>query len=217
MQQLNASQRPVRPALQARSRKTLNAMLDAVDLLLRDRSFEAITLLDIARTARVSTGAFYARFKSKDDLLPELYARYQRSLDDLLERDFDPSTWSALDIDARLERVAAFLCDMFESRSWLLRAMVIHSRRRYPQAIAGEADSSSQVRLMRRLADCLDVAPESLPRDRVEFALYTAITLAREAILFPHLPMATALGLNAGTIRQRLPMLLRAQLGLAER
>lgn len=208
----------VRPALQERSRKTLNALLDGLDRLLRDRSFESITVLDLVREANVSTGAFYARFASKDDLLPELYSRFQDSLKEITERELDPAVWAPLSPHERIDRLAQFLCDTYQGRSWLLRAVAIHSRRRYSPTATLEPWPSAQVELLRRIADCVAVAPAprgGLARDELEFAVYVAITLTREAVLFPHLPMAASLGLNAETIRERLPILLQKQLGLS--
>jgi AcrR family transcriptional regulator len=193
-------------------------MLHALDRLLRDRPFESITVLELAQAAKVSTGAFYARFASKEDLLPELYARFQDSLEELSERELDPSSWASLSLRDRLERVAQYLCDTYTSRSWLLRAVAIHSRRRYSPDVSVDASSTAQVKWLRRIADCVSAPPfpgEDIARDQLEFALYTAITLTREAILFPHLPMATSLELNAESIRRRLPDLMQRQLGLS--
>jgi len=208
---------PVRPARQERSRKTLNAMLDGLDRLLQNRPFESITVLQLSQAAGVSTGAFYARFASKEDLLPELYARFQDSLEETTERELDPATWATLSIDERLERISHFLCDTYENRSWLLRAVAIHSRRRHATDAGAGGASTAQAKWLRKLADCISVAPfpDDIPRDRIEFALYTAITVTREAVLFPHLPMATALGINAESIRRRLPDLIRRQIGLS--
>lgn len=207
---------PVRPIRQARSRKTLNALLDGLDRLLRDRPFESITVLELAAAAHVSTGAFYARFSSKEDLLPELYARFQRSLEKVAAQEFDPASWAPLSAYARLDRAAQFLCDLYEGRPWLLRAVAIHSRLRHPAEAVADSRSTAQVGLLERLADCVGTPsiPGGVARAELEFALYTAMTLARETILFPHLPMATALGLNAASIRRRLPVVLQRQLGL---
>lgn len=205
----------VRPVLQARSRKTLNALLDALDRLLRDRSFESITVLDLAREAGVSTGAFYARFSSKDDLLPELYSRFQDSLKEITDRELDPASWAPLSPPERTDRLARFLCDTYQRRSWLLRAVVIHSRRHTPPMPEGP-EQTPQAELLRRIADCVGAAPAprtGLTRDELEFVVYAAMTLAREAVLFPQLPMAASLGVNAESIRKRLPVLLRKQLG----
>jgi AcrR family transcriptional regulator len=201
---------PMRPALQARSRRTLDALLDALDGLLRDRSFDSIGVAELSRAAGVSTGAFYARFRSKDDLLPSLHDRYLRWLDALCDSELDPSSWTPLGLDARVERAISFICASYEARPWLLRAMVIHSRKRPPEA-ATPSTASPQARLLRRLVDLLapgTAGSRSPARKDLEFAVYSAMTLAREVILFPHLPMARSLELTADTLRPRLRRLL---------
>lgn len=200
----------MRPVQQARSRRTLDALLEALDGLLKDRPFDSIGVAELSRAAGVSTGAFYARFRSKDDLLPSLYQSYLRWLDTLCESELDPSSWIRLKPDARVERTVDFICTSYEARPWLLRAMVVHSRKRPPEAATPNM-TSPQARLLRRLVDLL--APDttgsrSAIRKDLEFAVYSAMTLAREVILFPHLPMARSLELTADTLRPRLRRLL---------
>lgn len=62
------------PAKQDRSRRTRAALLDALDELLRDRSFEDIGVAEIADRAGVSAASIYRRFSKKDGFLPALYA-----------------------------------------------------------------------------------------------------------------------------------------------
>lgn len=59
----------IHTAHQARSRHTERAIAEALSALLREKPFPDITVAEIARHARVSVGGFYARYKSKDELL----------------------------------------------------------------------------------------------------------------------------------------------------
>jgi AcrR family transcriptional regulator len=62
-----------RPApSQGRSRLTAQRFLAAAFALLETRTFEALSVADIAREAKRSVGAFYQRFGSKDDFLTVL-------------------------------------------------------------------------------------------------------------------------------------------------
>ena len=60
---------PVRPPVQARSRRTLARILDATLTLLGERGWDGLTVQDIVSRARTSVGSFYARFSGKEDLL----------------------------------------------------------------------------------------------------------------------------------------------------
>src|SRR3989304_5140937 len=59
----------VRPPQQARSRATLDRFVEAAVALVGERRFEDAPVAEIARRARASVGAFYARFPDKDALV----------------------------------------------------------------------------------------------------------------------------------------------------
>ena len=66
-----------RPAAsQDRSRKTAERFLDAAFKLLESKTFEELSVADLAREAGRSVGAFYQRFGSKDDFLAVLIVTY---------------------------------------------------------------------------------------------------------------------------------------------
>jgi AcrR family transcriptional regulator len=70
---------PAAPGLeirQKRSRKTYNALIATGFALLEKREFEAITIAELAQAAGYSVGAFYARFKSKDEFFQALIAHH---------------------------------------------------------------------------------------------------------------------------------------------
>jgi AcrR family transcriptional regulator len=53
---------------QKRSQKTYEALIETAFKLLEKREFDDISIAELARKAGYSVGAFYARFKSKDEL-----------------------------------------------------------------------------------------------------------------------------------------------------
>ncbi|MBR0679719.1 TetR/AcrR family transcriptional regulator [Roseomonas eburnea] len=59
----------VHPARQERSRTVMLALIEAGLELLRDRSFDALSIADLCAAAGVTTGSFYARFESKEAYL----------------------------------------------------------------------------------------------------------------------------------------------------
>jgi AcrR family transcriptional regulator len=64
-----AQSAPVRPPLQARSRRTLGRIVEASLALIAERGWDAVTVQDVVARARVSVGSFYARFSGRDELL----------------------------------------------------------------------------------------------------------------------------------------------------
>jgi len=63
---------------QPRSIETLNKVLKACDALLNDRTFEQISMQDIAREAGVSVGNLYNRFRDRESLIEFIIERHQQ-------------------------------------------------------------------------------------------------------------------------------------------
>ncbi len=98
----------VRPApSQDRSRKTAERFLDAAFKLLESKTFDELSVADLAREAGRSVGAFYQRFGSKDDFLVVLVVVYFENR----EADFARMLAEARD-EGLVEQV---LCDSFAS------------------------------------------------------------------------------------------------------
>jgi AcrR family transcriptional regulator len=57
------------PARQERSRAVVLALVEAGLTLLKDRSFDALSIADLCAEAGVTTGSFYARFEGKEAFL----------------------------------------------------------------------------------------------------------------------------------------------------
>ncbi len=61
---------------QKRSQKTYDALIRTTFKLLQQREFDAISIAELAQKAGYSVGAFYARFRSKDELFDALLAQH---------------------------------------------------------------------------------------------------------------------------------------------
>ncbi len=67
-----------KPTAQARSRETRDKLLRALEDLLRDRDFEAITIADLAKQAGLAVGTVYRRFENKDAFIPAIFDLYRQ-------------------------------------------------------------------------------------------------------------------------------------------
>jgi AcrR family transcriptional regulator len=67
---------PGRTIRQQRSRKTYQALIAAGFKLLERHEFESITIADLTGVAGYSVGAFYARFRSKDEFFAAMVAHH---------------------------------------------------------------------------------------------------------------------------------------------
>ncbi len=184
---------PLREPLQERSRQTLKRILDATEALLEQRAFEAISVGQIVRAAGSSVGAFYARFRDKDALLPALYERYDRWIQEHaaeLERD---RPWDGLDLKDTVTWLVGELIVVFRGRRFLMRAMTLHARMR-PEKIDAETRARRERQmsflhraLLERKAEILHPHPERA----IELAIFMAASLCREWLLFPDAPHAS--------------------------
>ena len=69
---------PGRKIRQERGRKTYEALLAVGFKLLEKQEFESITIAELAKAAGYSVGAFYARFRSKDEFFEAMVAHHLR-------------------------------------------------------------------------------------------------------------------------------------------
>jgi AcrR family transcriptional regulator len=61
---------------QNRSKKTYKALIAAGFRLIKKREFDSITVAELAKTAGYSVGAFYTRFKSKDEFFDAMVVHH---------------------------------------------------------------------------------------------------------------------------------------------
>jgi AcrR family transcriptional regulator len=64
---------------QSRSKKTYDALIKTGFQLLKKHDFASITVAELAQSAGYSVGAFYTRFRSKDEFLDALVAHHLES------------------------------------------------------------------------------------------------------------------------------------------
>ncbi len=115
---------PVRPPKQRRSQETFDRVLETSTRLLEEAGFEAFTVQEVSRRSRVSVGAIYARFGSKDQLLRLVHRHAMESMrsehDAVASADGQP-TRPARDVVTLAVRVVA---DIFRANERLLSAFM---------------------------------------------------------------------------------------------
>ena len=115
----------VRPPLQNRSQKTLHALLDSAETLLRERPFGAVSVQDITKSAGSSVGAFYARFSDKMSVLHALHERYVAQATETAESVFNPERWQAMRLREVLSSLVGFLVEASESSIGIRRGVIL--------------------------------------------------------------------------------------------
>ena len=203
-----------RAPVQDRSRQTLERIVRAVETLLETRSFDSIGVDDIARRARCSTGSFYARFPSKDSLLPFVYARYDAELRPRMGARLGAIDWHAMTLREMCDRAAVEICDQYAERRHLLRAMAVFARAKPDAVDAGT--KARRVELHDMPAKLLArFASEITHSDSIAAArtgLFIIAAAARDKILFGDAPHAASTPVSNTQLKQELGRALYAYL-----
>ncbi|MDB4890410.1 MAG: TetR family transcriptional regulator [Gemmatimonadetes bacterium] len=200
----------VQEPLQDRSRRTLEKILRVTEDLLATRAFDDISVADIVRRARSSVGSFYARFQSKDDLLPYLYERYDADLKPRMQARIASLTLNGLTLRQMVWLTADHTVDMYVERRHLLRAVALLARMR-PSAIPPSmravrgSVTDMPARLLARFAS--EIAhDDAMDAARIGYFMLTAV--AREKILFGEAPHASSTSLDTERLKKELARML---------
>ena len=177
----------VRPPQQARSRATLHRFLEAAVELLDDRRFEQASVAEIARRARSSVGAFYARFADKDALLAHINERLFEEGGRLWDEFLASERWQGRGAAEIVAAVVSRLVERRRANRGLLRALTLYARSRPDPAFSAHARAMNR-HVHRRLAELLlerrhEIAHPD-PEQAIAFGLLMVDGATREAILF---------------------------------
>jgi AcrR family transcriptional regulator len=114
----------VKPPQQARSKKTLEKVLDAAEEVIKERGVAGLTVSEVVRRAGSSVGAFYARFADKEGLLATLHERNCTEALATAELALDPARWESADIASIIEEVIRFVAAQTRERLGLVLAFL---------------------------------------------------------------------------------------------
>ncbi len=193
---------------QLRSQASMDRVLAATEELLADRLFEELTLTEILARARVSVGAFYARFGSREGLVSPLHDRYDERLAQLTARVFDLERWREVPLEERVRRLVRYGLVAYRRNRGLLRALVLEWRL-HPERITDEQRLKREEFYERVAATLVGdgseiTHPDPLAAARFVFLTYGAI--CRELLLEGRssLPLPSAFGGNDRALGEEL-------------
>ena len=204
----------VRTPLQARSRRTLDNIARATEELLETRPFDEIGVADIVRRAGCSTSSFYARFPTKEALLPFLYARYDADLRPRLAALMAEVAWERLTLRDTVELIVGGMVDAYRARRNLLRAVALFARAT-PRAIGDDVRrerAGFHDALAARLARFGAEIAHPDPLDAARVGLFFVAAAARDKLLFGEAPHAAATPMTDDRLARELARALHAYL-----
>jgi AcrR family transcriptional regulator len=155
---------------QERGWKTYDALIATGFKLLEQHEFDQITVADLAKAAGYSVGAFYARFRSKEEFFDALVAHHleqrAKARDHLLR---------TLPDDELIRGIVSDLVSYYWKRRWFWRAELIRSIRD-PKPLRKNADQFSSAlvdRISERRGRPLSPEQESHVRSAFQITLGT--------------------------------------------
>lgn len=200
---------------QERSRQTTERILAALERMLRSRPFDQITIRELLAEAKTSAGSFYARFPTRDALLPALYDRYDARLAAASAAGrFRVPIPDTLESGA-VTVVAAVVSRMRENR-WLMKAVALHARQ-HPEMISFEQRERRQaghLAARSRFLKFRDEIRHPDPETALEFGFFMVLSSAREKVVFGDAPLASSFEMSDERLVEELTRALLAYLGI---
>lgn len=183
---------------QARSRKTRQKLMAALETLLREKEFDQITVIEIAATASVSTGLLYSHFRNKADFLEALLEEYKvrvlHRLEDVESNDANEEFRAAGSLRGALRLIAGYAYEQLEEDAHIIRAITQSFRSRANEN--REEWQELRTRAFRTIAPVLDVYEDELARPNnkqtAEMIVYFYNTIFAQALLLHEQGSGTA-------------------------
>lgn len=113
------------PPQQERSRLTLERILVAAEKLFTEQGFHGTTIPQICHLGRSSSGAFYKRFRDKDELLAVLFADLITMIGTRMGLALDRKSTAKRNLAQIVHAAIHELSDLLRTRSGLLRVLSV--------------------------------------------------------------------------------------------
>ena len=178
----------VRKPKQARSRDSLQRVLDAGAQLFEELGFELLTIQQVSQRAGVSVGAIYARFGNKENLVREIHRHAMREIG-AMNALLEPGDWcEGLEPVEFVHEVVRREAEVFRGHRTVLRASMHLGAIDDVVAERGSEGSQAGARAFRailvdRLGDRISHADPELAADVCFRMVYS--TLARQVMYGP--------------------------------
>ncbi len=176
----------IRTPRQPRSRATLQRLLDAAEQLLEKKTFEEVSVTEVAAKARSSVGAFYARFSDKDALLDALYERHQQEAMANIAELSDPRRWEGVPLPTLIRKIVRFVIDLYREHCGLMRTLVLRGYTK-PDARYGRSEYRGKLAIV-RMGELIGARSREIghpdPRFAASLGFLMVLATLREKILF---------------------------------
>lgn len=112
---------------QTRSQQTLERILSSSTTLISKKSYDDVSIAEIAARAQISVGGFYSRFENKKALFSMLETRLGQETQDRIDAALD-TDWSETGLHELLHFVVANNAEIYEKYRGVLTAVHVRTR-----------------------------------------------------------------------------------------
>ena len=192
------------PPQQERSRETLRKLLEGAEQLFAEVPINEATVPQICARAGCTTGAFYRRFRDKEELLDTLFAHLLDDVAVVVSAALDPAVTSGLDLSESVSRFVQAFVDVYMRRAGLCRAIMLSADadNRYREQVINQARRISQ-QLAAMLAGKRAEIDHPDIRLATDFAFRQVFATLDQTVRFPGFA-PTIVKLNAGALAKEL-------------
>ena len=195
---------------QERSQRTLERILTALGELLSEKSFDEISMLELAERAGCAVTSIYARFKDKWSMIAALHETFREEAIAKIDAFLAPERWRDASADEVISAALRTLVASYHQDRHLLRAVLLTGD---PQVYARVASVAHH--LAERLAQVLP-APRGSTREafrrRVHFGVRAVTATLQQIVLLDVVPGERAVRFRSD-LPQELSRLLSSYLG----
>ncbi len=114
----------IRAPRQARSQETMNRILESLERLLKEKSFDKITMIELAQHSGTGTSSIYARFKDKQSLILGMHMRLREQALACLAQLTDPARWEGCSIEEIATETVTRATSFYSEHGPLIRAVL---------------------------------------------------------------------------------------------
>lgn len=171
---------------QERSQRTLERILTALGELLSEKSFDQISMLELAERAECAVTSIYARFKDKWSMIAALHESFRDDAIARIDTFLAPERWRDATTDAIITATTAALADAYREHRHLMHAVLLTDDPRVYDRAASIADHAAE-----RLTQVLP-APARTGTDlfsrRVHFSVRVVMATLQQMVLMHSVP-----------------------------
>ena len=203
---------------QARSRETLQRLLDAAEAMLLKHGPEGATLPRIARQAGVAPANVYRRFRNKEALMAAVFNRFAERSSGAVKEQFDPESVRVLGLVQFSTNVIQGMVQGFRTSGPLTRAAMQYAEH-HPRNPSIRATAASEARGFQQMVDTFLIWRDEIKRPdpelAIRFAFLVVACVLRDLVVFDRMRlMRPVMTVDDELLKRELPRLFLHYLGV---